>query len=60
MLTKEQILEKHYKNYQKRIAFENQVLAAMEEYAQQQVKNCIKHAVSSSFYCQREIEGKTE
>ncbi len=22
--------------------------------------NCIKHAVSSSFYCQREIEGKTE
>lgn len=22
--------------------------------------NCIKHAVNSSFYCQREIEGKTE
>jgi hypothetical protein len=39
MKTKEEILEKHYKNYKKRIAYDENVLAAMEEYAQEVVKN---------------------
>jgi len=36
MKTKQQILEKHYKNYKKRIAYDENVLEAMEEYAEQQ------------------------
>ena len=39
MKTKEEILEKHYRNYKKRIAYDKNVLAAMEEYAQEVVKN---------------------
>lgn len=39
MKTKEEILEKHYRNYKKRIAYDENVLAAMEEYAQEVVKN---------------------
>lgn len=37
-MTKQEILEKHYTKYEKRIGYPDNVFAAMEEYAQQQVK----------------------
>ncbi len=36
MKTKEEILEKYYSNYKKRIFYNENVLKAMEEYASQQ------------------------
>ena len=37
-LTKEEILEKHYKNHAKRIAFPENVYSAMKEFAAQEAK----------------------
>lgn len=34
--TKGEILEKHYRNYKKRIAYEENVFKAMDEYAKQE------------------------
>ena len=37
-LTKDEILEKYYRNHKKRISYEENVYSAMEEFAEQEAK----------------------